>query len=917
MMGDFRSSSPPPQQKPQTGGMSPSRNSSSTSLWAASSSHPQRMSSLGSLHSGSSAGAAWLQQQHHNLQQQQQPQQPFPDDGDRSQRPSAYSQLGPGMEGDRSQRHSISMFSGSTPPTSQYLPDTELANKLAEAEQEMRRKESENNRLRQELQLLQQRLNGEVDDGMPFSPKSARSSRTTPRRSLSSSPRRIANRQLARAISVDELGLGELALSGIARGDHSALSTTEGGSRRASTCTSPRLRRSMSIPGGTYVMLPYEVAKETLGEKYIVLHQQVLHVGSMNGLCGWGPDSICMSLTFRAKAKGSSSSRAVKMVRKERILFPKLLQRQYADFTAMEHPSLCRLWDAFEDTQNLYFVFDNMAGPSLLEQALEDSAFCERDAGAAGKVLLQALAHLHKHHIVHLNVRPENLRFMLTPKKKGWGSVYQDQLKLLDFGHCMHLKYLSSVVLHSGAEDAGLPPFPALGTDSHLFSGFCPPEHRGGSGDRGPFSMTFSDLMAKNVQRRGSIGGMGSGTPSHQASWASLTQDSLATSLSRQSSGNWNSVHEVKKAFKALEAGDVWAAGCVIHLLLAGAPPEGDGFNGMELPTLPQRTSQAARELCAALLQQHPSRRPTSSDAVDCAWFKQVEWLQKAHRSEMRSDMRTVELRQDHHAMLRPMVPEVKVQLALHHRAVQVRRALLRSRALLAASEAGKGKGAALAGLMGIGGHGSSIASAPAAPGVSVASLDGIDGPEGPSVASHAATSTQRQASTGRLSIASSAGAAARGATVAVASDKAAGAPSPQGAVQSNTLLPVPPVIDNVVANQMTLSQAVELICQDAFKSVMQVSQSKKTPKCLTLAELQSILAHVGDLPGQNPMGVLKRLSPAWKSGNVTGENFHDLVTDCVATHVPKRRHSPSVAAGQRLAMRGSGSGSEPRRGVV
>lgn len=92
----------------------------------------------------------------------------------------------------------------------------------------------------------------------------------------------------------------------------------------------------------------------------------------------------------------------------------------------MEHPNIIRLYETFEDDQNVYLVMELCEGGELFDRIITEGTFSEKAAAAYVRQILSALFYLHNRGVCHRDIKPEN--FLL-------GSKHPDaQLKLIDFG---------------------------------------------------------------------------------------------------------------------------------------------------------------------------------------------------------------------------------------------------------------------------------------------------------------------------------------------------------------------------------------------------------------------------------------------------------------------------------------------------
>ncbi|CAK0876801.1 unnamed protein product [Prorocentrum cordatum] len=91
---------------------------------------------------------------------------------------------------------------------------------------------------------------------------------------------------------------------------------------------------------------------------------------------------------------------------------------------ALDHPSICRLLQVFEDSKSLYLVMEHITGGELFERVAEFGTFSEHDAARVIQQVASALAYCHGHGVVHRDVKPENIM----------GADDELTVKLIDFG---------------------------------------------------------------------------------------------------------------------------------------------------------------------------------------------------------------------------------------------------------------------------------------------------------------------------------------------------------------------------------------------------------------------------------------------------------------------------------------------------
>ena len=121
---------------------------------------------------------------------------------------------------------------------------------------------------------------------------------------------------------------------------------------------------------------------------------------------------------------------AVKSVEKAKIRRLDHLQREVYLLCKMNHLSIMRMVDCYEDEDSVHIVTERYTGGELFDKISDNSTAkgCLSEKRAAGiiKSLLEAVAYLHKNGVVHRDIKPENILFENTREDSA--------IKLIDFG---------------------------------------------------------------------------------------------------------------------------------------------------------------------------------------------------------------------------------------------------------------------------------------------------------------------------------------------------------------------------------------------------------------------------------------------------------------------------------------------------
>ncbi|ETO29114.1 hypothetical protein RFI_08008, partial [Reticulomyxa filosa] len=102
------------------------------------------------------------------------------------------------------------------------------------------------------------------------------------------------------------------------------------------------------------------------------------------------------------------------------------MQNEIATLKRVNHENIVQLYDVYEDRHKLHLVMEYLPGGELFDRIADVDSFSETQAAHYLKQILNALDHMHDQHILHLDLKPENIIF----ESKDTDA----KLKLIDFG---------------------------------------------------------------------------------------------------------------------------------------------------------------------------------------------------------------------------------------------------------------------------------------------------------------------------------------------------------------------------------------------------------------------------------------------------------------------------------------------------
>ncbi|KAL7671798.1 hypothetical protein ACOME3_006701 [Neoechinorhynchus agilis] len=141
------------------------------------------------------------------------------------------------------------------------------------------------------------------------------------------------------------------------------------------------------------------------------------------------------AIVKRVRKRGDDETyRAAKIIDKNMIDnqtgFTRHAEKEAEILSCLNHSKIISLFDVYESKNELVLVLELIGHGELFDYVSERDYLSEEDAALFIFQILQALDYIHKHRIVHLDLKPENI--MVEDKDQKW-------VKLIDFGIAKNL----------------------------------------------------------------------------------------------------------------------------------------------------------------------------------------------------------------------------------------------------------------------------------------------------------------------------------------------------------------------------------------------------------------------------------------------------------------------------------------------
>ena len=121
--------------------------------------------------------------------------------------------------------------------------------------------------------------------------------------------------------------------------------------------------------------------------------------------------------------------RAIKQISRSKITKIERFLNEVHALKTLDHPNIIKLFEIYEDKDNVYLVQELCTGGELFDRIVENQYLNEKQAAVLFQQIIQSILYCNKNRISHRDLKPEN--FMFKSKDE------DSNLKLIDFGLSM------------------------------------------------------------------------------------------------------------------------------------------------------------------------------------------------------------------------------------------------------------------------------------------------------------------------------------------------------------------------------------------------------------------------------------------------------------------------------------------------
>ncbi|KAM3128248.1 hypothetical protein pb186bvf_019667 [Paramecium bursaria] len=131
-------------------------------------------------------------------------------------------------------------------------------------------------------------------------------------------------------------------------------------------------------------------------------------------------------IVYKAIHKETGIPRAIKVIHKPSIKQKERIENELRTMEVLDHPHVIRVFETYEDEENIYIVLEICSGGDIFDKVLELGNFNQNDALTIFIQIIRSINYYQNLKIVHRDLKPENFLFQ---SKEDFNSLY-----IIDFG---------------------------------------------------------------------------------------------------------------------------------------------------------------------------------------------------------------------------------------------------------------------------------------------------------------------------------------------------------------------------------------------------------------------------------------------------------------------------------------------------
>lgn len=126
------------------------------------------------------------------------------------------------------------------------------------------------------------------------------------------------------------------------------------------------------------------------------------------------------------RIRGTKTERAIKIIEKSKVSNFERFKLEVEIMMRLDHPSILRLYDYFEDEKRVYLVLELCTGGELFDRIILNKYYSEENARTIFRQMVTGIIYCHLSNVCHRDLKPEN--FIMISKNDPFS------LKMIDFG---------------------------------------------------------------------------------------------------------------------------------------------------------------------------------------------------------------------------------------------------------------------------------------------------------------------------------------------------------------------------------------------------------------------------------------------------------------------------------------------------